>query len=190
MRALLEQHSDSVCDPGRLLGQINTGLNSILKNTGTTMYATGVMMIADTATSELLYANAGHPKPLHIRRHDSETVPLEVAGRSGALGLFPDATFATTRTPISPGDLIMLFTDGLFEVENAKGDFYSHEDLMKAVRERSALPAPELFEQVLAEVRAFANRADFDDDVCVIGIEVARSLHRTNGSHAHAGMKV
>lgn len=176
MRALLEQHSGIESDPGRLLEQVNKGLNAILKNTGTTMYATAVMMIADAAQAELLYANAGHPKPLHIRRQDGETVPLEVRGKRGALGLFPEANFATTRTTIAPGDLIMLFTDGLFEVESTEGQFYSHEELLEAVRKRSELPATELFDQVIAEIRSFARRSEFDDDVCIIGIEVARFI--------------
>ena len=43
------------------------------------------------------------------------------------------------------------------------------------------VPKRNVFEQVLAEVRAFARRTDFDDDVCVIGVEVARSIGGSNG---------
>jgi serine phosphatase RsbU (regulator of sigma subunit) len=172
MRALLEQHSGSDPDPGHLLSQINQGLHSILKQAGTTMYATGVMMIADAAKGELLYAIAGHPSPLHLRRHAGLTVPLEFTGRAGALGLFPDVAFATTRTTMAPGDLIMLYTDGLFEVEDTEGNLYSQEDLVKAVDQRRDMPTNDLFEEVIAEVQAFSQRSDFDDDVCIVGIEM------------------
>jgi serine phosphatase RsbU (regulator of sigma subunit) len=176
MRALLEQHSGTDPDPGRLLSQINHGLHSILKQAGTTMYATGVMMIADAAKAELHYAIAGHPPPLHLRRSEGKTVPLELNGRAGALGLFPHAAFATTRTTLEPGDLIMLYTDGLFEVEDADGELYSQEDLLRAVHRRLNVPTSEMFQEILAEVQAFTQRSDFDDDVCIVGIEVVRCL--------------
>jgi serine phosphatase RsbU (regulator of sigma subunit) len=181
MRALLEQHSGIESDPGKLLVQINHGLVSILKNTGTTLYATGVMMIADAEKQELVFANAGHPKPLHIRRGCNDTVPLAGTGRGPALGLFAEATYGTMRTSIAPGDMIMLFTDGLFEVEGRDGELYTHENLLEAVHQRSSLPSQQLFEQVLAEVRAFAAQPDFEDDVCVIGVEIARKIEHTNG---------
>ncbi len=173
VRALLEQHSETEPDPGRLLSQINNGLHSILKQAGTTMYATGVMMIADAARAEILYAIAGHPSPLHLKRHEKVTVPLEVHGKAGALGLFPDVVFTTTRTTMMPGDLIMLFTDGLFEVEDMVGNLYSQEDLMKVVNQRIYFPTNELFQSLLAEVHAYSQRVDFDDDVCIVGIELA-----------------
>jgi hypothetical protein len=53
MRALLEQHAGIQSDPGRLLTQMNRELLSILKNTGTTLYATAIMMVADAAKEEL-----------------------------------------------------------------------------------------------------------------------------------------
>src|SRR4030095_6620624 len=134
MRALLEQHAGIESDPGKLLTQINRELFSILKHTGTSLYATAVMMAAAAAQQDLRYANAGHPKPLHVRRRQGDTVPLNSAGRSRALGIFEDADYLTTRTEIPTGDVIMLFTDGLFEVEDPEGRLYSHEDLLAAVR--------------------------------------------------------
>lgn len=177
LRALLEQHSaGGQPDPGRLLTHINKGLNSILRNAGTTMYATAVMMIADAAKAELLYANAGHPNPLHLRRGAGETVALQPSAKRGALGLFPNVQFTTMRTTLEQDDLIMLFTDGLFEVENAEGDFYSQEDLLESVRRHAKQPTRTMFDQVLEDIHGFTQRRDFDDDVCVVGIEVARCL--------------
>lgn len=182
MRALLEQHSDIKSDPGKLLTRMNGELVSILKNTGTTLYATAVMMIADAEKQELLYANAGHPRPLHLRRHEGETSHLVAAGRGRALGLFADAEYLTARARITPGDMIMLYTDGLFEVEDPDGELYTQEDLLDAVGKRRTLPTAQLFEQVLAEVHAFSRRPDFEDDVCVIGVEVAHRIGTMEGA--------
>jgi len=191
LRALLEQHSEEEPDPGILLTKMNHGLHSILKQAGTTMYATGVMLIADAARSEVLYSVAGHPSPLHLRRHEGRTAPLDGRGTCGALGLFADTIFTTARATIAPGDLIMLFTDGLFEVETPEGALYSHEDLQQAVHERLNLPTNTLFQEILSEVQSFSQRQDFDDDVCIIGIEVARCLEDPNSKKgsmsSHAG---
>lgn len=172
MRALLEQHSGTDLDPGHLLTQINHGLHSILRQAGTTMYATGVMIIADAAKGEFQYAIAGHPSPLHLKRKAGETVFLELNGRAGALGLFADVVFTTTRATMAPGDLLMLYTDGLFEVEDAEGNLFSQDDLFKVVDERLHFPTNELFQSVLAEVHGYSHRSDFDDDVCILGIEM------------------
>lgn len=173
MRALLEQHSGTDLDPGHLLTQINHGLHSILKQAGTTMYATGVMIIADAAKGEFQYAIAGHPSPLHLKRKAGQTVFLELNGRAGALGLFSDVVFTTTRATMAPGDLLMLYTDGLFEVEDEEGNLFSQDDLFKVVDERLHFPTNELFQSMLAEVHGYSHRSDFDDDVCILGIEMA-----------------
>lgn len=173
MRALLEQHSGTDLDPGNLLTQINHGLHAILKQAGTTMYATGVMVVADAVKGEFQYAIAGHPSPLHLRRHAGQTVFLERTGRAGALGLFSDVVFTTTRATMAPGDLLMLYTDGLFEVEDAEGNWFSQDDLFKVVDERLHFPTSDLFQSVLAEVHGYSHRSDFDDDVCILGIEMA-----------------
>jgi serine phosphatase RsbU (regulator of sigma subunit) len=176
MRALLEEHSGPESDPGKLLTEINTHLHSILKNAHTSLFATAFLMIADVSRSELTYANAGHPKPLHIRRGKGDIVPLaSAAGKGPALGLFPGIAYPTVRCSIAPGDLIMLFTDGLFEVEAPDEQLYSQEDLVAVVAKRSFLPAKQLLEGVLSDVRNFTQREDFDDDVCLIGVEVAKN---------------
>ena len=172
MRALLEQHSRPESDPGRLLTEINAHLHAILKNAETSLFATALFMVADIERSELIFANAGHPKPFHIRRGRTEVIPLVgSAGKGPALGLFPGVPYATARVSIAPSDMIMLFTDGLFEVEAPDEHLYTQEDLLNVVRKRSALPSQELLEGVLSDIRDFTQRADFDDDVCLIGME-------------------
>ena len=102
-------------------------------------------------------------------------------GVRAALGLFPNAAFTTSRITVESGDLIMPFTDDLFEVEDVKGNLYSQEDLLKAVDQRRDMPTAQLFQQVLAGVQSFSQRSDFDDDVCIVGIEVAHSLSGERG---------
>ena len=66
----------------------------------------------------------------------------------------------------------MMFTDGLFEVESPRAGLYSHADLVEEVRKHSGLPAKVMMEEVVREVRQFAGGSDFEDDVCIVGIEL------------------
>ena len=72
-------------------------------------------------------------------------------------------------------DFIMLFTDGLFEVEASDDKIYSRERLMAAVRERISLPSAKLLAELFGEIRQFSKRIEFSDDVCLVGMDVTRS---------------
>jgi sigma-B regulation protein RsbU (phosphoserine phosphatase) len=149
-------------------------LCAILKHTGSPTLTTAFYLVADAATGTVRFANAGHPKPLLVQRGAGKVESLgKDMGRSKpALGLFEDAVYTTGQSPISAGDLLMLFTDGLYEVEGPHQQLYSHEMLASAVRRRSQLPASELFDEILAEIKEFALGEDFMDDVCIVGMEV------------------
>ena len=67
----------------------------------------------------------------------------------------------------------MLFTDGLYEVEGADQELYNHQMLVTAVRKRLKLPPAKLFDELLAEIQRFSLEKQFNDDVCLVGMEVA-----------------
>ncbi|HEX3799517.1 MAG TPA: SpoIIE family protein phosphatase [Verrucomicrobiae bacterium] len=175
VRALVEEIKSVSGDPGKLLAQLNRDLCAILKQTGSPTLITAFYLTADSITGRLRYANAGHPKPFVIHRNSGklELLANRTAKSNPALGLFSDAQYPTSESQLAPGDLVMLFTDGLYEVENADGQLYTHEMLVEAVSKRTQMPAAELFDSLLAEIRAFAQNADFVDDVCLVGMEVA-----------------
>ncbi len=175
LRALVGELSPRAADPGALLTEMNRGLANILKTTGTVMYATAFYMVADMARGRMLYANAGHPHPLHLH---SPAGTAETTGANGergpALGLFEDAAYPTAERPLANGDFLLLFTDGLFEVDGPDGQQYSQERLLAAVRARVRLARPELLAQLLEEIQQFSVSKSFADDVCLVGMEVTR----------------
>ncbi|QIF02810.1 PP2C family protein-serine/threonine phosphatase [Roseimicrobium sp. ORNL1] len=177
MRALIGEEASRARDPGELLGRINRAMIGSLRQSGSTMFATAFYLVADVDRGEVLYANAGHPQPLRLNQRTRRVHPMGNGnGNAGrALGLFEDATYETKREDISAGDFFMLFTDGLFEVENPSGDLFSHEQLAEVVKNRSHESPHDLLQRVLGDVRAFSEHAEFDDDVCLIGMEVRRA---------------
>ncbi len=191
VRALAEELKPLATNPGRFLSKLNSDLHAILKHTGTPMLTTAFYLVADWTTGRMRYANAGHPKPLHIRRNAGEVAPLTNArGLSlPVLGLFADAAYTTAEANLSPGDLVMLFTDGLYEVEDRQNELYSQALLVAGVRRRAQQPAAQLFDELLAEIRHFAADNSFADDVCLVGIEYAGAGAGAAGYNATAGKR-
>jgi len=173
IRALAEELKPLATDPGQFLSKLNSDLHSILKHTGTPMLTTAFYLVADWRTGTMRYANAGHPKPLLIRRNARQVEPLaNAAGKSEpVLRLFEDAAYRTSEVKLSPEDIVMLFTDGLYEVQDRDDELYSQAMLVAGVQRRAQLPAPQLFDELLAEIRRFSGDIGFADDVCLVGIE-------------------
>ncbi len=174
IRGLVEEHAQVAADPGELLTRVNRALSAILKQAETTMFATCFYVVADVQRAELRFANAGHPSALLVRNNGTTTTePLRSENGNGiALGILPSAKYFTTSCAMTSGDLVMLYTDGLFEVEDATGNLFSQELLQETVHRHAAAAPQEFFARVIADVRKFARRDTFDDDVCVVGMQV------------------
>jgi sigma-B regulation protein RsbU (phosphoserine phosphatase) len=172
IRALVEELKPCANDPGEFLTKLNSDLCAILKHTGTPLLTTAFYLVADCAADTIRYANAGHPKPLHIRRQSSSVHSLRPPrGKpQAALGLFEKATYHTAEIAFVPGDFLLLYTDGLVEVNDRQDDLYSPGRLTSALAKSAHLPAGALLDALLAEVRAFC-ATGFTDDVCLLGID-------------------
>jgi serine phosphatase RsbU (regulator of sigma subunit) len=174
MRALVEDLSGTTTDPGQLLTQINLCLFNVFRQAEATMYATAFYLVADVVTGEVCYACAAHPNPLHLhqRQGNVEALGGEPGGKKGpALGLFKAARFPTYRRQMNPGDLIVLYTDGMIEAEGLNEEIFSQERLMAAVGKHAGLPAKKLLIELLAEIRQFSGQSEFTDDICLVGVE-------------------
>ncbi|HLP76355.1 MAG TPA: SpoIIE family protein phosphatase, partial [Candidatus Paceibacterota bacterium] len=176
IRALVEELKPLAEDPGEFMTKLNSDLHSILKHAGTPLLTTAFYLVADYRSGRMRYANAGHPKPLHVRRKAGLVEPLvNIGGKSQpALGLFENASYQTSEVKLAPDDLVMLFTDGLYEVHTSAQDLYSQADLLQDVQSRIQLAPSELFDQLLAHLRQISADGKFGDDVCIVGMEIAR----------------
>ena len=175
MRTLEEQLSDLAGDPGALLTKMNHALRGILGQLGATLFTTACYVVVDVATARLTFANAGHPSPLLLRAATDEVAPITTPNASGpALGLFDEVQFHTQELPVEVGDSLLVFTDGLYKVENSCADTFSVESLREAIQQRAGLPLAKLMQDVFSEIETFAEGEAFPDDVCLVGLEIAR----------------
>jgi serine phosphatase RsbU (regulator of sigma subunit) len=109
----------------------------------------------------LEYMNCGHVAPILVKGN-GETVRLEDA--SVPVGLMPDAVYTSSQLRLQPGDRIVLFSDGITEAQNAKGEFYGDERLQAAATSHSPV------ENLLQSVIQFCAESAFEDDCTVVDL--------------------
>src|SRR5260370_24882436 len=154
VRGLLEELTPIAKDPGQLLSEINGSRLAIFRKTETPMLVSAFYLVVNAIDGKMCYANAGHPRPFHVRRRTGVTEPLRFQGSQGpVLGIFERAAYQNSHCEASAHDLIVLFTDGLFEVEVAEDEYYGAERLLAALGKRMQLPGAQLFGEVVAEIQ-------------------------------------
>jgi serine phosphatase RsbU (regulator of sigma subunit) len=154
-RSVLRRELASDADPAAVLRATNTALFDDLARAG--LFITAFCAQFDPASGALEYANAGHNPPLLRRAANGETRELDADGV--ALGILRDAEFEHGSAALGPGDVVLLYTDGVTEAAGADGQF-GEERLRAAIGD---MPAGELVDAVYAAVRAYAGDARGDD---------------------------
>lgn len=175
LRGLLAELRSEAHDPAGFVAAINRSLTHALKG-DQLLFASALYMVADVGRGKLISTTAGHPLPLHLRRTQGLVEPVFIAKEMAgpALGIFPDHVFASAECPLAAGDAIVAFTDGVSEVAAPSGEQFGEVRLLEAVRRSIDRPVDEILDGVLQEVRAFANGAALEDDICLVGIEVTQ----------------
>jgi serine phosphatase RsbU (regulator of sigma subunit) len=129
-------------------------------------FTTAVLGEYDPSTRTLSYVNAGHNSPI-IRRTDGRTERLESGGLP--FGITTDATFTTAEVELHPGDLLVLFTDGVVEAFNSAGEEFSDARLVDLVRNLPTVPAKESLQFLMTSVETFVGQTRQSDDItCLV----------------------
>lgn len=175
LRALVNELEPVWKDPSEFMGQLNRALRRILKHTRVPLFASAFYVVADLANGSLSHANAGHPCPLRVRRGGGpDLLRLDGCKLGPALGLLDDAAYPSARTQVVMPETVLLFTDGLFEVEAQDGSLYDYQALRDAVGHLGGLAAADLCKSVVEKVCQFSGQQDFGDDVCLVAMEIDR----------------
>ncbi len=118
------------------------------------------------ANGNFLYVNAGHPPPFHLGA-DGDVTFLESGGV--VLGPLADASYERGFVLVEPGDLLVLYTDGIIEARPRGGrDEYGVDRLVEVVRRYRLKPAQEIMDAVFADVKRFSDGGAPSDDRTVV----------------------
>ena len=174
LRGLLEKQRAQASDPGLFLQGLNDGLVAILERAGTTMFATAFYGLVDLDEGTFKYACAGHPGPIIAGRNGVRQIACERAHKGPGLGLIHGVAYPTTEIDLTEIHRMILFTDGVLEAENQSGEPFFESRLMEIIDKQSSAPLDDLLDGILSSVLAFSESQHFDDDVCLLGIEINR----------------
>lgn len=164
-QASLRTLSESGCS----LPELTAGLNRYLSahSRGGLRFTTAFLGELDPATGSLSYINAGHNAPVLLRAAASAVERLDVGGVP--LGIRSDALYDCGQVTLCPGDLLVLFTDGVIEAVNGQEEEYGEARLLPLLQAHAQGSAAEVLRRVLQQVEFFVGGAPQHDDMtCIV----------------------
>jgi serine phosphatase RsbU (regulator of sigma subunit) len=176
LRVLDQTLNSDTMAPDRLLHCMNQTLCNLAEDADLLVFATGCALTLDLQNATLLFANAGHPPPVCLPARGSCPVFLGTRGpRHPALGIFRDATFTLQTQTLEENDKVLLYTDGIFQVENKTGSCLGPGVLEQELRGRIRLPLQTLLDSLLSFLTSYSESVSFADDICMLGLELNAS---------------
>jgi serine phosphatase RsbU (regulator of sigma subunit)/pSer/pThr/pTyr-binding forkhead associated (FHA) protein len=151
--------------PSQTIARVNLALyrRGIESRFVTLMY--GVL----DATGRMVYCNAGHNPPLVIG-----AAGVRRLERGGPIvGLFEGATYEEETIRLTPGDWLVVFSDGISEAMSAVNDEYGESRIIDVVQKNAALEPQRLLEALFTDVREFARGAPQSDDITAMVLRYA-----------------
>jgi predicted ATPase/serine phosphatase RsbU (regulator of sigma subunit) len=137
------------------------------ESTNPEKFATLFYGILDTSLHRLDYCNAGHEFPLLVHPN-GEYVQLDKGGIG--LGMLEEFDYEEASLDVSPGDLLLLYTDGVTEAMNHREELFGKERLLPLALQTRGGSAAEALEAVVAAVRAHSGDAPQSDDITLVAV--------------------
>jgi len=177
-RVIVEEIQHLAGDPGAFLGELNRRMHHFFEPLPTSMFVTALYLVIDTVTGGVRFANASHPQPLRVcrKQHTVRTMGNPSRCYSYALGVAVDSTYSTEEDWVEPGDLLLLYTDGLCDLGEDKDLMPDDPRFLSLVRNCSHQYGEAFLDALLAQAREFSGQDKFLDDVCLVGIEIERCM--------------
>jgi sigma-B regulation protein RsbU (phosphoserine phosphatase) len=133
-------------------------------------FATLFWAYYDERCERLSYVNAGHCPPLLVRQWRDSVEVRSLDDGGPVLGLLPSARYEQSQTDLCPGDLLVLYSDGVVEATNSTREEFGEERLRAVLTQNAHCTAEQVRAAVLEAVAAFAGSAGFEDDLTIMAI--------------------
>lgn len=162
-KTLIKATATEGITPAEILTQVNNGL---LEGNDAAMFVTVFCAVLNTGTGEVLYANAGHNPPLYIKKGGQVSYLKQSGGL--VLGVMEGITYPVDCLQMEPGESLFLYTDGVTEAMNEKGELFSEQRLQQELDQVSQKPLQEITAALMQEITAFAGEAPQSDDITML----------------------
>ena len=176
LRGLMEKERDSATSPEWFLYGVNEGLVSIFERAGVTLFATAIYCVINLKNGTLTYSSAGHPNPIIVRLGEAHQLVSNNGKPNPALGLISKAPYTAETVALDDIDRLLIFTDGLHEVENASGEEMGIESIMTTLKNSIKKDLETSLDTLINQARSHSADGEFEDDVCLFAMDVGSGL--------------
>ncbi len=150
-------------------------------------YIAVTYLLFDQKKLKLTVSNAGQPTyPIIVR--DGKCITIEVSGIP--LGLDDEVEYRQTTRQLQPGDLVLIYTDGVVEAFNQRKELFSFERLHQIAVECTNLSAQQAVEKITAAVDEFAGEMEQADDITILALKVGDTLLPNNLLEEEEGTQI
>jgi serine phosphatase RsbU (regulator of sigma subunit) len=168
VKIAFQAQTEHANDPAKVL----TGMKQTLSDQLGEQFVTAAYVYIDMVAGEMSYAGAAHP-PLFVRSAgDGDVSTVEENGLM--IGPFPEATYTSVKRRLSPGDRIVMYTDGIVETPNSAEEQFGDNRLKQSLTDCSQLTAEQYVDFLLAEVASWADLQRWEpaeDDLTLVVID-------------------
>jgi sigma-B regulation protein RsbU (phosphoserine phosphatase) len=149
---------------------LTSSLNNVISESSTPeKFITFFLSVLDLKVGKLYSVNAGHCYPRLIRAGGK----VEELKKGGfLLGIFPDVKYEMEEKKLCPGDLVILYSDGVTEATDSSDEEYGEERLLSLVRRERGLPLKKLKEKIIDDILFFTGDKPFSDDLTLVLVRV------------------
>jgi phosphoserine phosphatase RsbU/P len=169
--AVLRTLVDEELEAPALVARLN---KQICRHSPASRFITLFYAVYTPSTGEMTYVNAGQNPPL-LRRADGSVDRLHSTGV--ALGMFEASTYEAARAAVNPGDLLVLYSDGITEAENPAGEPFEESGLERFLAARGSDAPAVIAPALMKAVESHAADSRFTDDLTVLVV-------KRSGGHA------
>lgn len=167
-RSLLRARVYSATTAPDILSLLNELLYEDLTNAE--LFITMFYMKYNVSSHILSFASAGHNRPLLLREGEKTCIELDAEGL--ILGVMKAVDFEDKSFLMLSGDLLLLYTDGITEAQNANGDFFGIDRLGRLIVENHSKHPREIIDSVLESVTAFCQSRPIQDDISIVILKI------------------
>ena len=164
--ALIMAEADIGATPAEVMNLVNTHITRLQKST---QFVTVLYGILDLRTREFSYARAGHEPPLIM--HADGSVERMPHSPGMAIGLWEPVTLDEKTIKLTSGDTLLLYTDGMTDCRDPKGEAYGLERIKTTLGELSKLSAQQMCNVLLENLQTYQDGSKQDDDVTLVAVK-------------------
>ena len=171
IRSVLRAQAPGLLQAQTVLRKMNP---QIFRDTPSGVFATAFYGILDTKKMELSYASAGHDPAILYNKEKGVFQFLEAAGTP--IGMLPSAVFDGIlkgyKLKLSPGDTLIMYTDGVTEAMNGAKEEFQDERLKESVLKHGGLPLDDLIQAIVDDVKTFTGGLPQEDDISLLAFRI------------------